>query len=620
MSMVLYDSRDPHCKSLFGAIPTDEVVTFRVFLPILYQLRDPCLMIYKADRWDSPERIPMAYESSDGVRTSHACIFYAPDPQLYFYRFEVQGVNGPLQIARDQDGFGVLTPQDGAMWQLTVYDRALSTPSFLHQGIYYQIFPDRFYASGAPKEGVPPDRRMHGDWYELPNYRPDRDGQYTNSDYFGGDLEGIRQKLPYLKELGVGILYLNPIFEAHSNHRYNTADYLKVDPLLGSEEDLRRLCQEAGELGIRVLLDGVFNHTGADSVYFNKFGRYGARTGAYNDPESPCRSWYQFTHYPDKYESWWGFLELPSLNEADPGYAQFICGPQGVLRHWLDCGISGWRLDVADELPDSFLDRLCASVRAYRPDAAIIGAVWEDASNKVSYGQRRRYLLGGQLDSVMNYPFRTAILNYVRYGDCSGFYNTVMGILENYPRPVWAGLMNCLSTHDVERAITALAGEPTGQNDREWQGHNNTLSPQRYDLGKRLLKLAAVLQYTLPGTPCLYYGDEAGLYGYKDPFNRSCYPWGREDGELLAFFRQLGRLRASFPELADGAFCVTRCTPQVAAYTRDCGAYSFFVAVNRTGEPQPVPVPADFEGARRLLGGLEAGALPAYGALVLSTH
>lgn len=616
MSTFLFDSRDDRCKTPFGAVPTDDVVTFRVFLPISYQLREPALLVYKADRWDSPERIPMHYEASDGVSCSYTCIFYSPDPQLYFYLFEVAGVNGKMRIARDQDGFGVLLPQGGEMWKLTVYDKAMRAPEFMKNGILYQIFPDRFCASGGAKSGVPSDRRLHRDWYELPEYLPDRNGEVTNSDYFGGDLRGITQKLTYLKSMGVGTIYLNPIFEAHSNHRYNTADFLRIDPLLGTEEDLRELCARAKALGIRVILDGVFNHTGADSVYFNKKRRYG-NGGAYNDPQSPYRSWYEFTNYPNGYQSWWGFQELPNLNERDPSYGEFICGENGVLRKWLADGISGWRLDVADELPDEFLDRVAACVKGADPDAAVIGEVWEDASTKVAYGIRRRYFLGGQLDSVMNYPFRDAIIAYVRHGDCNRLYSTLLSILEHYPKPVLDVLMNSLSTHDIERAITALAGEPISGG-RDWQAHNNTLSPEKYALGKKLFMLASVIQYMLPGVPCLYYGDEAGLYGYKDPFNRTCYPWGREDPELIQFFRTLGAIRSGCPALSSGSFSAVSFTPEVVSFLRDCGGESYYVAVNRTPSEQPAVLPMEFKDAAVLYGSLGAdGLLPPYGAAIL---
>ncbi|MEM1485078.1 alpha-amylase family glycosyl hydrolase [Oscillospiraceae bacterium PP1C4] len=614
MSTILYDSRDARCKTPFGAVRTDEAVTFRVFLPISYQLKSPCLLMYQADYWDSPERIPMEFEASDGVQSIYRCIFHAPNPQLYFYLFEVTGVDGAMTISLGADGFGSLSTQGSEKWQLTVYDKHMHAPEFLKKGVMYQIFPDRFYNSGKPKEAVPSDRQMHTDWYELPTYLPDQNGEVTNSDYFGGDLAGITEKLPYLKSLGVTSIYMNPIFEAHSNHRYNTADYLKIDPLLGNEADFQTLCAKAKELGMHIILDGVFNHTGSDSVYFNKNKRYGDG-GAYNDPDSPYRSWYEFTDYPH-YQSWWGFETLPNLNENDPAYSEFICGENGVLKKWLRLGLSGYRLDVADELPDAFLDKICACVKDFSPEAAVIGEVWEDATTKLAYGVRRRYFLGKQLDSVMNYPFKDAILAYIRHGDCNGLYSTIMTILEHYPKPALDVLMNSLSTHDVERAITALSGEPIAGNGREWQGQNNTLSPDQYAHGKRLFRLASVIQYMLPGIPCLYYGDEAGLYGYKDPFNRTCYPWGREDCELLEVFRALGKIRTDYPMLSTGRFCAVSFTPELAAFVRDCGNVRFYVAVNRTDHVVSIPVPAEFRDARTLFGEHSGNTLAPFGCVI----
>lgn len=557
----------------------------------------------------------MEFESSDNGCNCYRCILEKPEPQLYFYLFQVENNSGILHITRDKDGFGQLTPNSGGYWQLTVYDQNFRTPEFLKKGVMYQIFPDRFYNSGKQKTGVPSDRRMHTDWYELPDYLPDQNGQYTNSDYFGGDLAGITQKLPYLKSLGVSCIYLNPIFEAHSNHRYNTADYEKIDPLLGTEEDFKTLCTEAKALGISIIIDGVFNHTGSDSVYFNRNRRYGDG-GAYNDYNSPYHSWYEFTDFPN-YNSWWGFETLPNLNESDPSYSEFICGEKGVLQRWLRLGLSGYRLDVADELPDVFLDRIRNSVKLANPQAAIIGEVWEDASTKVSYGVRRRYLLGKQLDSVMNYPFKNAILDYIRYGDANGLYHTIMDILEHYPKPVLDVLMNSLSTHDVERAITALVAEPIGSRGRKWQGQNNHLNHERYLFGRRLFRLASVIQYMLPGIPCLYYGDEAGLVGYKDPFNRSCYPWDREDQELLEHFRQLGKIRTQYPTLSSGGFSPVSFTPEIAAFVRYCGARQFYVAVNRSESTVEPPVPVEFANAKVLYGQLEHNRLNPYDCVIL---
>ena len=375
--------------------------------------------------------------------------------------------------------------------------------------------------------------------------------------------------------MGVDFIYLNPIFEAHSNHRYNTADYTKIDPLLGGEGDFARLCREAAALGIRVLLDGVFSHTGSDSVYFNQARRY-PLDGAVNRPDSPYRSWYHFTRYPDQYDAWWGVKTLPETVETDPSFLEFITGEGGVIAQWMEKGASGFRLDVADELPDPALDRIAQRIKAFGPDKIVLGEVWEDASNKVSYSQRRRYLLGGQLDSVMNYPFRTAILEFLRLGDGAGFFRRVMEIAEHYPPSVLHSLMNPLSTHDTLRALTCLGGELPGRpqdaqyggdgeggedgglppiqpgdiyaqgRDREWQAARMHPSSRQYLEGVTRLRLAMVLQYLLPGVPSIYYGDEAGMWGYNDPFNRCCYPWGGEDRPLVDFVRRLGAFRAAW--------------------------------------------------------------------------
>lgn len=616
MDAVLFDSRDIFHKSPFGAVKAGETVTFRILFPILGRVGRPVLLMYKVDVWDQPERISMEYEKSDGVYHSYTCTFTPQEPQLYFYRFEAVSAGQTVCVFRDEGGFAKMDFQGDGMWQLSVYDAEMKAPQVLTGGIMYQIFPDRFCSSGVPKENVPPDRVIHQDWYEWPHYRPNQEGKITNSDYFGGDLKGIASKLDYLKSLGVGTIYLNPIFEAHSNHRYDTADYNKIDPLLGTEEDFRELCGKARELGIHIVLDGVFNHTGSDSVYFNKNRRYGSG-GAYNDPNSPFRKWYDFIDYPCKYRSWWGFETLPDVNEHEPSYVDFICAEQGVLKKWLRAGASGYRLDVADELPDSFLDEITRSVKEENPDYAVIGEVWEDASVKISYGVRRRYLQGRQLDTVMNYPWKNAILSYLRYGDVNQLFYGIMDILEHYPKPVLEVLMTSLSTHDTERAITALIGDPVDQNNREWQAQHNTLSPERYQMGKRLFILASVIQYMLPGIPCLYYGDEAGLYGYKDPFNRTCYPWGREDQELLQALRSLGKIRTDYPGLSSGEYIPVYFTGEAAAFCRVCGKTRFYAAVNRTDHPVSPILPAEFRSGTILFGRMENDALAPFESVII---
>ena len=453
----------------------------------------------------------------------------------------------------------------------------------------YQIFPDRFAASGAAKENIPAGRVLRGDWGAQPEWRPDQTGRVTNCDFFGGDLSGIESRLSYLQSLGVTCLYLNPIFESHSNHRYDTADYSRVDPLLGTTADFRSLCAAARKRGIRVILDGVFSHTGSDSVYFNQRGRYPG-PGAFQSQSSPYYSWYHFMHWPDQYQSWWGFDTLPEVNETDFEFNRFINGQAGIVRRWLHRGASGWRLDVADELPDAFLENLRDAAKAEDPDALVLGEVWEDASTKESYGRRRRYLLGGQLDSVMNYPFRDAILSYVRDGGADAAMEAILTILEHYPPQVVHLLMNHIGTHDTERAITILAGEPVQGRGREWQSTSFLTGEQRA-LGIQRLKLASFLQYTLPGVPCVYYGDEAGLEGYRDPFNRGCFPWGSEDENLLAWYRRLGTVRGGCASFADGAMEPVLADGDLLSFMRRSAGETLFCAVNRGKDRREMPLP-----------------------------
>ncbi len=538
MSHPIFDCFDHSCKHPFGALRRGQPSMFNVYIPKNFQVQDLTLVMFRPG---FKERfISLELQDASGEENIYSCVFTPNNTGLHHYYFTCVLDGRRRYIKRHGVSLGVFEGEE--MFQLTVFDEKMFTPAFIRGGIMYQIFPDRFAKSGEKHEGVPSDRILRDDWYGTPNYKPDDKGIVRNNDYFGGDLRGIIEKLPYIKSLGVTILYLNPIFEAHENHRYNTANYEKIDPLLGTEEDFKELCTKAKEMGIDIILDGVFSHTGADSVYFNKFGRYGEHTGAYRDPNSPYFPWYSFTGYPDKYDSWWGITTLPNVDENNEKYTEYICGDGGIAQKWIKAGARGWRLDVADELPDAFLDNLNIAIKKMGDDKIIYGEVWEDASNKESYGVRRRYLVGGQLDSVMNYPFKEAILNYVRYADPKAFVDSIMTILDHYPKPAIDMLMNFLSTHDTERALTRLGGEEVGWHDKDWQSER-WLDGQQYMFGIALMKCAMVLQFFLPGIPSIYYGDEAGMEGYRDPFNRRCYPWGRENLGLIEFTKQLARVR-----------------------------------------------------------------------------
>ncbi len=590
----MFHSRNPKYRAPTGAVEAGSPVHFRITLPRELSCSAARLIM---EREGDPAIIQdMFWCGMNGEnREWWECDFTPEDTGLYFYQFEASTCRGVQRLSRGERGWAVF---GGTWrWQLTVYQAGFETPSWLEGGVMYQIFPDRFFKSDQEKAGLPAGRTYHQDWYEQPDWRPNQQGRVTNSDFFGGDLRGIAEKLPYLKSLGVTCIYLNPVFESHSNHRYDTADYSKIDPLLGTEEDFTALCQAAADLDIQVLIDGVFSHTGSDSVYFNREGRYAA-AGAYNSQESPYSSWYCFHNWPDQYESWWGFDTLPNVNETNESYNEFINGEDGIVRRWLRAGASGWRLDVADELPDPFIDKLSAAAKAEDPEALVLGEVWEDASNKAAYGVRRRYLLGGQLDSVMNYPFRDAVFAFLLGGDPKAFAEAVENIVENYPPQCLRLLMNHIGTHDTERALTVLGGEPAGSRGREWQS-GQKLSQRQREVGVARLKLASMLQYLLPGVPCLYYGDEAGLEGYRDPFNRACYPWGREDAELLDWYRALGKMRAEQKSiLARGGYRTLRAEGNLLVMERyrlsvredldQVFRDSLLLVVNRSERPQSI--------------------------------
>lgn len=575
--MEIFNSRKIEYKDKIRAIATDEKVKLRIIVPRSMKCCGATLCVVKEN--ESPAYYSMFWAGMCGDDNEYWELhFFATTPGLYWYHFELDTPWGMSFVRNVGRGVGDFAP-DASDFQQTVYDKNFKTPDWLKGGIIYQIFPDRFYSSGTEKHDVRPSRVMRR-WGDEPFWREEQMNGIWNNDYFGGDLKGIEEKLLYLANLGVTCIYLNPIFEANSNHRYDTADYEKIDPLLGTEDDLKSLCKTAREqYGISIILDGVFSHTGCDSKYFNIYSNYDD-VGAYNSKESPYYPWYKFINWPDEYHSWWGIKLLPEVIEETPEYREYICGKNGILRKWLKCGISGWRLDVADELPDVFLDDLRRAVKDENSDAVIIGEVWEDATTKLAYGERRRYLLGEQLDSVMNYPFADAVLNFVKFANADAFIDSVMSIIEKYPPQVTNVLMNHIGTHDTERAITRLAGENCEGYGRHWQHEHNKLSDYDYYRGVSMMKIASLIQYTLPGVPSLYYGDEIGMQGMKDPFNRACMDWYEPNTELHRWYKRLGEIRRGCKAFERGSFVPIYCSYKTVAYLRSGDNNEVLVAVN----------------------------------------
>lgn len=583
---IYYDAWDSACKVPFGAVAEKEQVCLRFSIQRDYPLQSVCMKL-RRDGETQAECIKLVQTSFTPEFTIYEGSFSVTNRGLYFYRFEIETEQGILFVGRDEEARAVIRdflPE----WQLTVYRQGFATPAGLETGIMYQIFPDRFRRAGkTPLPSVRGSRSVHRDWYGRPLFKADVP-DYQANDFFGGNLRGITEKLDYLAGLGVTMLYLNPIFESASNHRYNTGDYKAIDPYLGTEEDFKQLCRQAAKRGIRVILDGVFSHTGSDSRYFNRDGHY-PDVGAWQSADSPYAPWYRFKNEErTEYDCWWGFTTLPNVNEEEPSFQEFVCGKNGVLDYWMKRGAGGWRLDVADELPDGFLEAVRCRVKQSSPNAYLVGEVWEDASNKESYGQRRSYLLGDQLDSVMNYPWRDAVLDFVKEGDAPLFRRRIMTLLDHYPHPAVQGLMNPLSTHDTVRACTFLGVRHSV--DGLEQG-NYQPTDEELERGLHGLQMGALLQYTLPGFPCLYYGDEAGLYGFRDPWNRRCYPWDREKQQLLGYFRKLGKIRRKYPQAMRDVISFLCAEGNAVCYRRG----DLVTALNCGAEPVHLTLPAKGE-------------------------
>ena len=583
MDIPVFDSRDLRYKSPFGAVPCGTMVTATV-RPLLSEGFGHVTMVVYGEFAASRREVVLTHAGTEGDRCLFTGAYMAPEePELIWYCFRLVRRDGQV-IWLGKNGY--CGEGEAHSWQQTVYDDSLPTPDWFGRGVTYQIFPDRFRRTEIPDPaGMLGDRWVHQEWNELMEYRPDERGEIRNRDFFGGSLAGIEEKLDYLKELGITTIYLCPIFESDSNHRYNTGDYDKVDPMLGDEEDLRRLCEKARARGMHVMLDGVFNHTGNNSRYFNALGAYPS-LGAAQSPESPYYDWYSFHHWPDRYDCWWGIHTLPAVNESRPSYIEFIIeGDESVIRRWLRAGADAWRLDVADELPDEFIARIRRVIMEEKPEGFLLGEVWEDGSNKIAYSRRRKYLLGRETHGLMNYPFRVSAMDYLRGGDAAAFREAMETIRENYPRPAFCSCMNMLGTHDNPRILTLLGTYPKEAPPTRDERAHYRMSPEEYHRGCRLLQTGAILLYAFPGSPTIFYGDEAGMEGYEDPFNRGTFPWGREDRMLQRRFALLGSLRNNRRSLQEGELRWLHAQGHGLAFARELADEITAAATNAGDDP-----------------------------------
>ncbi|WP_373599863.1 glycoside hydrolase family 13 protein [Paraclostridium bifermentans] len=524
---ITYNSWVESFKKPFGALELGEKLNLNV--TARDNVKDVWLIVEADEKYI--EEIPMKKIQNNIFNLAE---YYLAEKNIYFYYFKTQEeINGNIETRyygknhENGECRVYLNLNDINKYQITV-SKGIKSPKWFKEGVLYHIFVDRFNKVGKinnPKK----NSFIYANWEDTPMYIKNNDNEVVRWDFYGGNLKGVINKLSYLKNLGISIIYLSPIFESQSNHKYDTGDYKKIDSMFGDEETFKKLIEECSKKGINIILDGVFSHTGDDSIYFNKYGNYDS-LGAYQSLESPYIQWYKFKNHPEKYDCWWGVKSLPNVNEMEKSYIDYIIKDKdSVIKKWMNYGVKGWRLDVVDELPTEFIEELKSETLKIDEESILIGEVWEDASNKVSYEERRKYLLGNQLNGVTGYVFKNILIDFLTHKiDSIDAYNKFMTVKENYPKEAFKSNLNLIGTHDTRRIITELNED------------------------KELFKLAVATQMTFEGVPYIYYGDEAGLLGEKDPDNRRTYPWKNEDKDILNFYKDITKYRNTNKTLIKG--------------------------------------------------------------------
>ena len=589
---------------------------------------------------------------------------FTPD-EIGVYGYKFIAGDGDTAKYYVEDGYegktGTVGDKNGLFFQLTVYDKDYQTPDWMKEAVVYQIFPDRFNNGNTSNDDAKTNARgeepieVPESWNSLPDNprlgeknMSDIDGGYSgdgiwSNDFFGGDIKGIQEKLDYLQGLGVNTLYLNPISMAASNHKYDATDYKSLDPMFGTEEEFKSFTKELKSRGMHLIVDGVFNHVGDDSIYFDRYGKYDT-VGAYeyweyvydkmnNEglteetamtkaddyfvksgqvfSEEKWHLWFNIknskvdvgtTNERYDYQGWWGYDSLPEFKSLTKDEAielglasasdEFVNkssewnnkelvdyiykDEDSVAKQWIDWGADGWRLDVANEVDTVFWNDFREVMKEHNEDTLILGEIWDDAS---------KYFVGDQYDSVMNYRIRAALIDYLKNGNATRLNDTLMAVYEDYPEEAFYALMNLMGSHDVARAIYVLGGGVDSEERAEFSDYDKAL-------GKQRLKLAALFEFGYAGAPTIYYGDEAGVTGSKDPDCRRTYPWGNEDESLVSFYESIGSVRENNKELFSYGDLTTLYTGAegVYVYGRSYEDEHAIVAINPTNTDAKVTI------------------------------
>ncbi|MBQ7478969.1 MAG: 4-alpha-glucanotransferase [Selenomonadaceae bacterium] len=569
---VEHNSHDIYYRSTVGAAEAGSEVRLGIQVRTEDAVEKVLLRLWRGETGEKLVTLRTEAQPADRECYYFADIQMPEKGCLLWYYFIIVSAGETFYYGNNQEqlgGMGDLYDHVPPSYQITVFNKGAKTPDWFKNSVIYQIFPDRFCREGSgivPKTGAV----YHACWEDEPFYCKDVDTkELVFYDFFGGNLKGIEKKLSYLKDLGISVIYLNPVFESESNHHYDTGDYHKIDPVLGTNEDFRHLADAAKEMGIRIILDGVFSHTGSNSRYFNRKGMYDS-VGAYQSENSPYHEWYDFRKFPTEYDCWWNNGNMPNVRETTPSYMDFIIHKKdSVLHYWMDRGASGWRMDVIDELPPIFSQSFYKEVKERDPEAVVIGEVWDDASNKVAYDVAREYLCGQEMDSAMNYPFRQHVVDFLMGRTDAGLCCRRMESLrENYPRENFYAMMNLIGSHDVHRAITLFGEAVCYDGMPAVEQARSRLDEEHYELGRKRLFLAVLWQMTYPGVPSVYYGDEVGMEGFKDPYNRRPYPWKDGDEDIRRWYKKCIAERNRHAALRTGELLPLYAEGDVAAYAR----------------------------------------------------
>lgn len=542
-------------------------------------------------------------DGTGGTRNKYTATVKLEKIGNYYYHFEFNDAYGNMQaIKLDRNSNEpTITIGEAPYFRILVVQKDFKVPDFAKGAIYYQLIVDRFNIGRNDKPQV--KGRNYRNWGEMPNWKKNAEGKFHNNDFFRGDIKGIEEKLPYFKKLSVTVLYISPInFSLYRYDRYAATNHMLIDPDAGTFEDLASLSRAAHKMGIHLILDIALNHCSSDNPIFKD---------AISNPNSPYRDWF-FIDENENYRYWYNeFVDMPIFNQQSQGYKDYVYGPEGVIAKFSPF-VDGFRLDVAEELSQETLEGI--RNRANANGKKVIIAEWW---NRASTG-----LFGKCFDATTNYLFTNAMYKWQMDGEAEYFAWQIRDVLENYPSEAVSSMLNSLDTHDTVRSLTNIGGKWMRHGiDRRWdidkdpspwhktvngirifdtwqfrsdEFTNDRLSPQEYRRAKKLYELLLILQYTLPGNPCIFYGSEVGMHGYKDPFNRKPFPWNRIDKALLHTHIMLGAMRKQNREaLSDANWKLVRCDNEIICYKRN----NLLIVINRGANAFRVEIPEEFKTA-----------------------